>query len=335
MCSEVLYLPGTELADLAEPEEYVDAVRDGYRYRGEGDPATAPARIGGDESVITSYTAVFPEWNVMGGYMYSVGDDVWYTTPLFEYESGELLAILDGAVWNPFKTGAVAAVGTDVLATEDASTVGIVGSAQIARASLLTIDTVRDISDIKVFSPTEDSRTEFAAEISDELAADARAVPSSDEAIADVDIVIVATDSPSPVIDGEHISPGTHINAMGAAHPKREIDVDTYAKVDKYVPDIKSRVFGHSVQERRRSAKGFLEAFDQNAVSENTIHGELGQVVGGTLPGRTTDDEITLVDSVGTAIETVSAAYMLYQKAADCGRGKQIQNVPRHESDEL
>ena len=335
MESPQLYLSGDDLKGLATLPEIVDAVRDGYVFRGEGAPATAPARIGTDESVITSYTAVFPEWNVMGGYMYAVGDDVWYTTPLFDVDTGELKAILDGAVWNPAKTGAVAGVGTEFLAVEDASSVGIVGSAQIAQASLEAVTTVRDIETVEVFSPTEANRAAFAERVGAELDVDVEPVSSSAEAVADVDIVIVATDSHSPVIDGEHISPGTHINAMGAAHPKREIDVETFRKVDKYVPDVKSRVFGHSVQERRRSARGFLEAFDANAVSENTLHGELGQVAAGRIPGRTDDDEITLVDSVGTAIETVAAAYLLYERAVEQGVGTPIDNIPRHESGDL
>ena len=330
-----LYLSGRDLKDLATPAEFVDAVHDGYALRGEGDPATSPARIGTEESVITSYTVSFPEWNVMGGYVYSVGNDVWYTTPLFAVDTGELKAILDGAVWNPAKTGAVAGVGTQYLAIEDASNVGVVGSAQIARSSLEAVTAVRDIESVEVYSPTESSRAEFAENIRADLDIDAEPVASSGEAVSDVDILIIATDSPSPVIDGEHVSPGTHINAMGAAHPKREIDVETFRKVDKYVPDIRSRVFGHSVQERKRSARGFLEAFDANAVSENTIHGELGQLAAGRLPGRTNDEEITVVDSVGTAIETISAAHMLYERAVEKGLGTPIENIPRHESDSL
>jgi len=330
-----LYLSGRDLKDLATPAEFVDVVHDGYALRGDGDPATSPARIGTDEAVITSYTVSFPEWNVMGGYMYSVGDDVWYTTPLFAVDTGELKAILDGAVWNPAKTGAVAGVGTEYLAVEDASSVGVVGSAQIAWSSLEAATTVRDIETVEVYSPTESNRTEFAENVRSGLGIDAEPVHSSARAVSDVDIVIVATDSSSPVVDGEHISPGTHINAMGAAHPRREIDIETFRKVDKYVPDIKSRVFGHSVQERQRSARGFLEAYDANAVSENTLHGELGQLAAGRLPGRTDDEEITLVDSVGTAIETVSAAHMLYERAVEQGLGTPINNIPRHESDEL
>ncbi|MFP8953395.1 ornithine cyclodeaminase family protein [Natrialbaceae archaeon A-arb3/5] len=335
MGNEVLYLSGEELVGLADPEEYVEVVEKGFEFRGNGDPATSPSRIANEDSLITSYTVMFPEWNVMGGYMYSVGEDVWYTTPLFEAETGRLLAILDGAVWNPYKTGSVGAVGTDVLAKEDASTVGVVGSAQISRATLTTTATVRDLEDVKVFSPTESSRESFASEMDEELDADVRAVESSDEAISEVDIVIVATDAGSPVIDGEQLSPGTHINAMGAAHPKRELDIATFERVDKYVPDIRSRVFGHSVQERFRSASGFLAAFDEHAVSESTIHAELGQIVAGNVPGRTDDEEITVVDSVGTGIETVACANMLYEKATEKGLGTSITNVPRHESYDL
>jgi len=335
MAKDTLHISGRDLKGLASPPDIVDAVRDGFRYRGEGAPATAPARIGTEKSVITSYTAVFPEWNVMGGYMYAVGEDVWYTTPLFAADTGELLAILDGGVWNPYKTGAVAAVGTEALAREDASSVGVIGSAGIAKASLETMATVRDLESIEVYSPTEANRVSFAREVTDELGVDVNPVSASAEAVANVDIVVVATDSPTPVIEGEHISPGTHINAMGAAHPKREIDIRTYQKVDKYVPDIASRVFGHSIQERRRSARGFLEAFDEHAVSEATIHGELGRTVAGQIPGRTSDDEITLVDSVGTAIETVSAAYMLYERAQERGLGTPIENVPRHQAGQL
>lgn len=330
-----LYLSSNDLKDMAEPSEFVDTVREGFAFRGEGAPATAPSRIGTDDSVITSYTAVFPEWNVMGGYMYSVGNDVWYTTPLFDVDTGELKAILDGAIWNPNKTGAVGGVGTEFLAVEDADSVGVVGSAQIAQATLEAIMTVREIDTVEVFSPTEANRSEFAETAREDFGLNAKSVSSSAEAVSDVDIVIVATDSPEPVIDGRNISPGTHINAMGAAHPKREIDIETFRKIDKYVPDVKSRVFGHSVQERRRSARGFLEALDANAVSENTLYGELGQLAAGQLAGRTNNKEITLIDSVGTAVETVSAAYMLYEKAIEQGVGTPIDNVPRHESDQL
>jgi len=330
--SDALYLSGRELAGLAEPSEYVDVVRDGFRFRGDGAPAMAPARIQGEQTTTTTYTVEFPEWGIKGGYMYSVGDDTWYTTPLFDSETGEILSILDGAVWNPYKTAAVGAVATDELARQDAGTVGVIGSGGIAKATVELIDVVRDLSAIEVYSPTQSSRESFAEDVESELGVKTTAVGSSDQAVTDADIVVVGTNASEPVIDGDAVSEGTHINAMGAAHPKREIDVATFEKVNKYVPDIRERVFGNSLQTHFRSARGFLEAYDQGAVSEATLHGELGTLVAGSVPGRTSAEEVTLADSVGTAIETVSVAYMLYQKATERDIGTEIEFIPRHES---
>lgn len=335
MMTDTLYLSGRDLAGLAEPEEFVEVTREGFSYRGEGAPAMAPARIRGEETTTTTYTVEFDEWGIKGGYMYSVGDDVWYTTPLFDSETGEILAILDGAVWNPYKTAAVGAVATDYLSRDDAESVGVVGSGGIAKATIELINVVRDISSIEVFSPTPSSREEFADEVEDYLNVDTKAVSSSDAAVSDSDIIIVATSASGPVINGDAVAEGTHINAMGAAHPKREIDVATFEKVSKYVPDIRERVFGNSVQTRFRGARGFLEAYDQGVVSEATLHAELGQIAAGSITGRTSADEVTLADSVGTAIETVAVAFMLYEKAKERDLGKSIEFIPRHESSAL
>jgi alanine dehydrogenase len=333
--TDVLYLSGRDLAGLAKPREFVEAVREGFEYRGEGAPAMAPARIRGTETTTTAYTVEFPDWGIKGGYMYSVGDDVWYVTPLFDVETGELLAILDGAVWNPYKTAAVGAVATDELAREDATSVGVVGSGGIARATVELVAVVRDLDTIEVFSPTPSNRETFATEVEADLGVSTEAVESSDEAVRDADIVVVGTSASEPVIDGDAVRADAHINAMGAAHPKRELDVRTFEKTTKYVPDIRERVFGTSVQTRFRSARGFLEAYDQGAVSEATLHGELGDVVAGSIPGRTPDDGVTVADSVGTAIETVAAAVMLYGKALEHDLGTTIEFIPRHESGSL
>jgi alanine dehydrogenase len=333
--TDVLYLSGRDLAGLAEPGEFVEAVREGFNYRGAGAPAMAPARIRGEETTTTTYTVEFPEWGIKGGYMYSVGDDVWYTTPLFDVETGELLAILDGAVWNPYKTAAVGAVATDELAHEDANSVGVIGSGGIAKATVELVDVVRDIDSVEVFSPTPSSRESFAEEVASELGVDTTAVSSSDEAVDGTDIIVVGTSASEPVIDGSAVSEHAHINAMGAAHPKRELDVGTFQKVTKYVPDIRERVLGTSTQTRFRSARGFLEAYDQGVVSDATLHGELGDIVAGSIPGRTPEDDVTVADSVGTAIETVAAAVMLYRKALERDLGTSIEFIPRHESESL
>jgi len=327
--TDAVYLSGADLEGLATIGEFVDVVREGFRYRGDGAPSAAPSRLAGRAASLTTYTAIFPEWGVMGGYMYAVGNDVWYTTPLFDSETGELLAVLDGAQWNPQKTGSVAAVGTEALAREDASSIGIVGSSNIAWDSLSAIDVVRDVETASVFSPTPANRREFADAARSGFGIEVEPVASSTEAVAGADVVVTATNASEPVIDGDDLDPGTHVTAMGAAHPQREIDVRTFERLDRYVPDIRDRAFGNSIQQRARASRAFLAAFDANVVSETSIHGGLGQVVAGTVPGRTDDEEITLVDSIGTGIETVAAAKMLYEKAVDAGLGTAIRNEPK------
>ncbi len=127
--TDALFLSSADLVDLAQPEDYVAAVREGYRQRGEGAPAEPREKLvnGDPPGMLTGYMAILPETSAMGGYTYGAGfseRDAWFVTPLFDAESGEPLAVLDGASLNPFKTGAAGAVGVDALARPEASTLG-------------------------------------------------------------------------------------------------------------------------------------------------------------------------------------------------------------------
>src|SRR5699024_3860142 len=127
MTDTTLFLTSEECAGLATVSEYVEAVREGYRQRGEGAPAAPRTKLVNENppGMLTGYTAILPETGAMGGYMYAAGfgdRDARFVLPLFDADSGHLLALLDGASINPFKTGATGAVGVDALAREDAST---------------------------------------------------------------------------------------------------------------------------------------------------------------------------------------------------------------------
>ncbi|MFB6185290.1 MAG: ornithine cyclodeaminase family protein, partial [Halobacteriaceae archaeon] len=113
--NELLFLTSDDVDDLAAPSEYVDVVREGYRQRGEGAPAHPRNRLARDDpsGMLTGYSTILPDTGAMGGYMYSAGfesEDAFFITPLFDAQTGEPLAILDGASMNPFKTGAAGAV---------------------------------------------------------------------------------------------------------------------------------------------------------------------------------------------------------------------------------
>ena len=327
--TETLFLRSDDLDDLAEPADYVDAVRDAYRQRGEGAAAEPRTKLGSEEppGMLTSYGAILPDTGAMGGYMYSAGfgaGDAWFTTPLFDAESGEPLAIVDGASMNPFKTGAAGAVGVDALAREDATDVAVIGSGAQARGQLRCTAEVRDLETVWVYSPTKENRESFAGELNTELDASVAAVASSAAAIEGADIVITATTAPEPVFDGDKLEPGTHVTAMGQYDPdKRELDATTIERA-KYVPDLRARA--------TTDAGSFIHALEEGVVSEDHIHAELGEVVAGEAPGREADEEITVFDSGGTGIETVAAAYLLYERAKAEGRGKIIDFAPASEA---
>lgn len=326
---ETLFLSSDELADLATPTEYVDAVREGYRQRGEGAPAEPRTRLDNADppGFLTGYFAILPETGAMGGYTYAAGfgaRDAHFFLPLFDAESGEPLALLDGASMNPSKTGATGAVGVDALAREDASDLAIIGSGSQARGQLLATATVRDLDSVDVFSPTESNRAAFAESMSDRIDAVVSAVDSVNDAIAGADIVITATTASDPVFDGDRLEPGTHVTAMGQYdRTKREVDATTVAR-STYVPDLRARL--------DRDAGAYIQALESGAIDEDHVHAELGEVIAGVAAGRTSDDEITLFDSGGTGIETVAAAHMLYEKASENGLGTTLPFAPASEA---
>ncbi|AGN02855.1 ornithine cyclodeaminase [Salinarchaeum sp. Harcht-Bsk1] len=317
-----VFLASDDLRGLAEPVAFVDAVRSGYRQRGNGAPAKPRTTLGSSDppGMLTGYTAILPETGAMGGYTYSAGfeaGDAWFVTPLFDAESGEPLAILDGAWMNPFKTGAAGAVAVDALARHDANTVAVIGSGPQARGQLRAIATVRDLSEVRVYSPTTAHRESFASEFDERLEAAVRAVPDSASAIDGADVVVTATNASEPVFDGEQLDPGTHVTAMGQYHPeKRELDHPTIQR-SRYVPDLRDRV--------EQDAGSFLDALEAGVVDESHVHAELGDVVAGTAPGRTSDEQITVFDSGGTGIETVAAAHLLYERAIERGLGTELE----------
>ena len=328
--TDALFLTSGDVDDLAEPADYVAAVRDAYRQVGEGAPAEPRTKLVNRDppGMLTAYTAVLPETGAMGGYTYSAGfgaEDAWFMTPLFDAESGAPLALLDGASMNPFKTGAAGAVAVDALAREDATEIAVIGSGAQARGQLATTATVRDFEAVRVFSPTAENREAFAAEFRDRIDADVSAVESASAALSGADVVITATTASDPVIDDADVEPGTHVTAMGQYHPeKNELPPELVARAT-YVPDLRARA--------TQDAGSFLAAVEAGLVdAESGVAAELGEVVAGDHPGRTSDDEVTVFDSGGTGIETTAAAHMLYKRASEADRGEPIEFAPASEA---
>jgi ornithine cyclodeaminase/alanine dehydrogenase-like protein (mu-crystallin family) len=210
---------------------------------------------------------------------------------LFRPETGEPIAMMDGRLITEMRTAAVSAAATDLLASRDVSTLAIIGSGVQARSHLEAMRVVRSFNEVRVWSPRN------AQNFADEFGINAAA--TAEEAVRGADVVVVATGAQQPVLFGKWLSPGLHINAIGANRPTwRELDDEVMLRSKIYV-------------ESRESAK--VESGDLIASGE--IFAEIGEVVSGARPARESDDEITLFKSLGTAVEDIAAADLVYRKA--------------------
>jgi alanine dehydrogenase len=215
------------------------------------------------------------------------------TILLFKPETGEPLATMDGRLITEVRTAAVSAVATQHLASSDASVLAIIGSGVQAHSHLEALRLVRNFLEVRVWSPRRAAA--FAKEHG------VRAATSAEEAVRGADVVVTATTSPTPVLSGGWLAPGTHINAVGAPRPDwRELDDEVLER---------SRVY---VDSREAALK---ESGDVIAAGE--IFAEIGEVVSGAKPGRRSAEEITLFKSLGLAVEDVATAELVYLKALD------------------
>lgn len=212
------------------------------------------------------------------------------TIMLFKPETGEPLVTMDGTLITEMRTAAASAVATDLLAREDASVLAILGSGVQARSHLQALRLVRDLRDVRVWSPH--GAPAFAATYH------VRAVNTAEEAVRGADVVVTATSSKVAVLDGTWLSPGAHINAVGATRPTwRELDVNTMQRARLYV-------------DSREAAQA-----ESGDVRAGTIVAELGEVVLDRTRGRQSPLEITLFKSVGIAVEDVVTAQLVYDEA--------------------
>jgi ornithine cyclodeaminase/alanine dehydrogenase-like protein (mu-crystallin family) len=209
---------------------------------------------------------------------------------LFRPETGEPLVTMDGRLITEMRTAAVSAVATDALARADASVLAILGSGVQARSHLEAMRIVRKFREVRVWSPR--NAHAFAKEF------DVRAAASAEEAVRGADVIVVATAATTPVLMGEWLSPGAHINAVGATRPDwRELDDAILRRARIYV-------------EAREAA--MKESGD--IIAAGNIFAEIGEVVAGTKSGRKSEEEITLFKSVGVAVEDIVAADLVWRR---------------------
>jgi len=238
---------------------------------------------------------------------------------LVDPETGLPTAIIDGTYLTALRTGAASGAATDLLARGDARTVAVLGTGVQGRTQLQAVCTVRSVERVLVF----DTRGRTAEKFRDEMKEAGPPVPqridvasTAKEAVSQADIVCTATTSTTPVFLDSDVRPGTHINAIGSFTPQmQELPAETVARA-LLVVDSREAVWAE--------AGDLIIAKKRGLITEASVHAEIGEIVAGTKPGRSSDDQVTLFKSVGNAVQDVSVGARILEEAKRKGLGTVI-----------
>jgi ornithine cyclodeaminase/alanine dehydrogenase-like protein (mu-crystallin family) len=225
---------------------------------------------------------------------------------LFDPQSGAPVCLADAGEITAIRTAAASAVATDALARPDAAVLTLLGAGKQAAAHAQAIAKVRALRQVRVWGRSEQQARGLAAQIAATSGIEALAAPM-DEALAGADIVCTVTAAVDPILALAQVGPGTHVNVVGSSGPAQaEIAADLVAG-GRFVVDHREHVLAHGGE--------FLRAKAAGLVGDDHIAAEIGEVLAGARPGRTSPDEITLYKSLGHAAQDLAAAAWLYRDA--------------------
>jgi len=226
---------------------------------------------------------------------------------LFDPESGAPVCAVDAGEITAIRTAAASAVATDALGRHDAHQLALLGYGQQARTHARAIRKVRDIQSIIVWGRSRDHARAFADEMQAELTIPVAIARSVEEAVAETDIVCTLTSSSEPILKGQWVRPGTHLNVVGSGYAgAAEVDNDLV---------VRSRFIADSREGVLQQGGEFLRAKTAGLIGDDHIVGEIGQVLAGQIQGRRSRQEITVYKSLGHVVQDLATAWALYSEA--------------------
>lgn len=320
---EVLWLEQEEVKSVVDMRSTMEVVEKAFKQHGlgkvqmppksylyyteyNGDLRTMPAYL--EEEGITGVKIV----NVHPGNPEKGLPTVMALIILISPETGAPLAVLDGTYLTDIRTGAAGGIAAKHLARKDSKVIGLVGAGHQARAQLAALCEVFEPELVKVTSRSKKSFEKFCENTEACIPCEIRWEESIEKA-CDCDILVTTTPVRKPIVKARWIREGTHINAIGAdAVGKEELDPEILLTSKIIVDDIVQAL--HSGEVNVPLSKDYI--------SENDIYCQLGEVIAGLKPGRTSEEEITVFDSTGLAIQDVSSAHLAYKRALEKGLGK-------------
>jgi ornithine cyclodeaminase/alanine dehydrogenase-like protein (mu-crystallin family) len=317
----VLLLKHEEVMQTVSMADAIVAMEDGFKEEGEGG-ALLPQRI--NVKAGKGWFRVGPVvlqnsgWVGFKAMNLAPGHGLRYQVHLYRIETGELLCIMDAQHLTTLRTGATSAVATRRLGKGGPCVVSLLGSGAEAYAQLEAMQVAGFVASARVYSPTEANRKRLAETFRSKFKTDIVDVGSAEAAVDGSDIVLAAVKSSTTVLFGKWLRPGMHVNSVGTARrDQREIDVETFRRSDIIVVDTKEGVFGE--------AGDAFEARD--AIQPDHVN-ELSALVAGKVSGRSNSKQITLFKSVGTGIQDIALAAMIYQRAKEREIGSDIGTFP-------
>jgi alanine dehydrogenase len=321
---KTLILGRMDMIGLLTPAEYVDCVEHAFRMHGLGRVYMEPK----GHIVLDRYPG---EWEVMPSYIeepeaaackwVSIREDnsryelpavfsiLIYTHP----ETGFPLAICDGSHHTLMRTGASAAVSARWLARKDSRVLAIVGAGSVGKGTLATCDTVFDWDEVRIWSRTKESLDRFVAEEQPSYPhLELRPTTDVEQAVRGADVIVTGTHARRYLVEDEWIEPGTHIAALGAdLAGEQELDPRILRRARVFVDDIRQCVPDGEIN----------VAIREGLFAEDDVAGEIGKVICGELDGRRSDDEITVFDSTGIALQDSATVPLEYERAVAAGVG--------------
>jgi alanine dehydrogenase len=324
---EVLLLTGKEVKELLTIDEALEAVESAFREKGLGTVQMPPKlylyyrKYNGDLRVMPSY---FETMDVSGVKVVNVHlqnpskyglPTIMATIILIDVKTGAPLSIMDGTWITAMRTGAGSGVATKYLARKDSKALALVGGGVQARTQLMAIAEILKLEEVRVWSRTAETRKKFIDEFRGKYRLRFIECESVEKCVKGADIISTTTPVTSPIVKGEWIEPGVHINAVGADAPgKEELDPSILKRAKIVVDDWAQASHSGEVNVPLRNG----------VITERDVYGEIGEIVAGKKEGRVSDSEITIFDSTGLSIQDVLTSQRVYEKARKKNVGKWI-----------
>ena len=327
----MLLLTRREVEELLDPDELIDALA-GAMVDLSGGRASVPERVAALVDERDGLLGAMPGYTPSAGALASklvtlfprnAGAELpthQAVIVAFDPENGRPTALMDGTAITALRTGAGSALATRLLARENAATIAILGTGAQARSHAHAVTRVRAFEELRVAGRSRPKTEALATELSGELDLRVRAAASWEEASDSADVVCATTHALEPVVRREWITPGVHVTSVGYNPQGREVDDATV--VDALVV-VESRAA--ALAPFPSGSNDLLQPIERRLISAEHVHAEIGELVEGSSPSRTSPEQITLYKSVGVAVQDGAAAALVLRAARERGAGHEVE----------